>query len=527
MGISMINKCKFLLALTLVIVFLLYKDNLAAAMAEEQNTDSVSTGAALTEWLEAHKNTGGTVKLSDHVILDGEYIFCPDGMNSPDIIVDTGQYTITVTGEIEFLSDYHLTFLGQPDGKSIFYVAEKGMLYMTGITVESGQYTFWQEEGAGLSIDGCRIRGDIHYAKTPFVVDWDSVCIVVEKGQTLSDVLPAAINCTVNRQGEISHNEPVPVSWDLTGCEKQQEQRQRLRLQGCFVQAASAEAAVCTAAYNDYPLTFTEVRASVTGSMYIFQGWYTKPEEHLPITVASEYSFDGENWLTDEEKFVADKNASFQIIFPSEQCNTEAHPNIYIRLQWNDNGTLYFSNVLCYAAGNLECVEDIGGSRGGGTSITNPPDEPQISVGTAALEKEEPSGNADRDNDSGNTGSETPADTNPTESGDGAASDGQSFNAGIPNANAEQQAYAEAGNTYEEQPLYAETQNAGQSSFKENISHSDSGNSEKAVEAVAAISVKRENHAGITIVMSAGFVLLAAIAGIAGFCVHSRSGTKR
>ena len=50
---------KFLFALTLMIVLVLYKDNLAAATAEEQNMDSVSTGAALTEWLEAHKNTGG------------------------------------------------------------------------------------------------------------------------------------------------------------------------------------------------------------------------------------------------------------------------------------------------------------------------------------------------------------------------------------------------------------------------------------------------------------------------------------
>ena len=489
-------------------------------LATEPEPDSVSTGTALVEWLELHKNTGGTVKLADHVIMDGTYNYCPDGANKPSVLVDTGQYTITVTGEIDFLSDNQLTFSGQPDDKALFCVAEKGMLSMQGVAVESGQYALWQEEGAGLVVGGCRILGNIHYADTPFVVYQDAVCVVVEKEQTLHDVLPEQIICTVNRQGKLSYNEQVPISWELAESSKQQEQRRRFRLQGSFVQAASVEPALCTVAYNDYPLTFTEVRAAVSGSWYTFKGWYTKPEKSLPITVISEYSFDGENWIVNDEEYVTDPKASFLIAFKCDPCDLAAHPNIYIRLQWNDNGTPYFSNILCYAAGNLECMEDIGGSRGGGTSITNPPDEPQISAGTAAPEKEEPSDHANRDNDSGNTGLETSADTNPTESGGG------------------------AGNTYEEQPLHAETQKAGQSSFsedkidnnvidsnkpgnKENISHSDSGNSEKVVEAVAAISVKRENHAGNTIVMSAGFVLLAVIAGIAGFCVHSRSGTKR
>ena len=74
--------------------------------------DSVSNGTDLIRWLESHKNTGGTVKLADHVILDGDYSFCPSGMNMPPVVVDTDQYTITITGEIEFLSDHHLTFSG-------------------------------------------------------------------------------------------------------------------------------------------------------------------------------------------------------------------------------------------------------------------------------------------------------------------------------------------------------------------------------------------------------------------------------
>ena len=99
--------------------------------------DFVDTGTALIEWLELHKNIGGTVRLTDNVVLEGYYSFCPYGINMPPVFVDTDKYTITVTGEIELLSDDHLTFLGKPDGKGIFYVAEKGMLSMQGVVVES------------------------------------------------------------------------------------------------------------------------------------------------------------------------------------------------------------------------------------------------------------------------------------------------------------------------------------------------------------------------------------------------------
>ena len=143
--------------------------------------DFVDTGTALIEWLELHKNIGGTVRLTDNVVLEGYYSFCPYGINMPPVFVDTDKYTITVTGEIELLSDDHLTFLGKPDGKGIFYVAEKGMLSMQGVVVESGQCALWQEEGAGLVVSGGHITGSIHYADTPFVMYENHICVIAEK----------------------------------------------------------------------------------------------------------------------------------------------------------------------------------------------------------------------------------------------------------------------------------------------------------------------------------------------------------
>ena len=546
------------------------------ASAMNITSDSVSSGPALIEWMESHKDIGGTVKLTDHIVFDEDYCFCPNGINRPTVFVDTDKYTVTVTGEIELMSDNHLIFSGQPDGKSIFYVAPKGALSMMGVAVESGQCALWQEEGAGLVIEDCHISGNIHYADTPFVIYQNTAYVVVEKGQTVNDVLPTEISCTVNRQGQLSHNEPVPLSWNLEGTDDQQAERRRFQLQGSFLQTASAEPALCTVAYNDYPLTFLEVRATDDGTRYTFRGGYTKPKEALPFTIISEYSFDGENWIVYDETNVKDVEAGFFIGFRSEACDRTAYSNIYIRLQWNDNGTRYFSNVLCYAADNLEHVEDIGGSRGGGTSIINLPEDPQEKSGDTEAD-EGADQNADRNSGFGNAKSEASSDTNQAESGDGndgseAANDGQLSNAGTStntgqssytepsNTNEKQSPYVESRNNNEDQPLHAESKSTGHSSYSgtktdndvtnadgtdniENINCSDSDISEKEKEAVAAMSVKGENGAdlprmneqmlrsdirmGNAIFIAIGVVLLSVIAGIAGFCVHSRFGTNR
>ena len=526
--------------------------------------ESVSTGPALVEWLESHKNTGGTVRLADHVTLDGEYCYCPDGLNMPAVFVDTDQYTITVTGMVEFISDNHLTFSGRPDGKGIFYVAEKGMLSMQGITVESETRALWQEEGAGLAVSDCRTAGSIHYAEKPFVVEPDPVCVVVERGRTVNDALPECLRCRVNRQGEISSDDSVPLVWNLEGTERQQEERLRFQAQGVFSQAASAEPVRCTVVYNDYPLTFEEVRASMYGNCYIFKGWYTMPKEESPYTLISEYSFDAENWFVSNEAMVDGTYADFVIVVDDGRFDRAAHPYIYIRLQRNDNGTRYFSNVLCYAADNLDCVEDIGGSRGGGTSIIDPPDELREETGDSSPE-EESLGQKPNPDTQKTAKSKTPAKTGKAkeetdlfDSTDGTEND-VSSGAYISGGNEEQPLDAETASSDAKQELYAAETQSSENSFSytdtestesetddnENIGRGNYDASEKE-ETVVALSAYEENgeplsHMGESVLraesrranylmIAAGFVLLSAFAGAAGFYVrsgYSHSGTKR
>ncbi len=548
-------------------------EDIQVAMIRKESEDTVSTGPELMEWLDSHKNTGGTVRLLDHIVLDQDYSFFPNGSNMPAVYVDTDRYTITVTAEVELSSDSQLTFSGEPEGKGIFCVAKKGMLSILGIAVESQQCALWQEEGGGLVVSSCHVSGDVHYADTPYVMYWkEDLCAVVEKGQTVNEVLPSQISCTVNCQGRLCYGEPIPVLWNLEGSEKQQEERLRFSVQGVFLNGVSLKQPSCTVAYNDYPLTFTEVEASSNGFSYTFQGGFTAPEEALPFTVMAEYSFDGEQWILYEEQRVTNADAGFRIDCKREQYGRMARSSIYIRLQWNDNGTRYYSNVLCYLSDNLEVVEDIGGRRGGGTSITNPPDEPQQSgdiPSDSADVRQEAVSDTYQTQDKESNSDQAGASKGISDAEPGAAEAGvvqpvtaeagvvqpTVAEAGVVPITAEagvvQPTAAEAGAVQPataeadaEPPGAANADEGWENSVNADLGQAESSNKNEAQSLQAkadnmqnsspsAVGIPQtgeiypDTHRSRDIVLATGVVLLSVLAGTAAFCVHSRSGTNR
>ncbi len=519
-------------------------EDIQVAMIRKESEDTVSTGPELMEWLDSHKNTGGTVRLLDHIVLDQDYSFFPNGSNMPAVYVDTDRYTITVTAEVELSSDSQLTFSGEPEGKGIFCVAKKGMLSILGIAVESQQCALWQEEGGGLVVSSCHVSGDVHYADTPYVMYWkEALCAVVEKGQTVNEVLPSQISCTVNCQGRLCYGEPIPVLWNLEGSEKQQEERLRFSVQGVFLNGVSLKQPSCTVAYNDYPLTFTEVEASSNGFSYTFQGGFTAPEEALPFTVMAEYSFDGEQWILYEEQRVTNADAGFRIDCKREQYGRMARSSIYIRLQWNDNGTRYYSNVLCYLSDNLEVVEDIGGSRGGGTSITNPPDEPQQSgdiPSDSADVRQEAVSDIYQTQDKESNSDQAGASKGISDAEPGAAEAGVvqpvTAEAGVvqpvtAEADAEPPGAANADEGWENSvnadPGQAESSNKNEAQSLHAKADNMQNSSPSAVGIPQTGEIYPDTHRSRDIVLATGVVLLSVLAGTAAFCVHSRSGTNR
>lgn len=377
-------KMRNIFVLLLLTVLSVVSISSIAAAAEQE---AVATGQELVSWMEAHKTTGGTVTLTEDITLEDMWYFVPDRAGRPDLTVDTAGHSITVRGEISFLSDHHLTFRRPEGGKPVFHVKKRGLLSLEGTDIgeektdqaaaaEEGNDALVQDEGAGLLVTDCAVSGKICYAQTPFVRYNSPVTVVAEPGQTAADVIPQAIASQVIREGKVFYDENVPVSWELSGTEKLQQDRRRFTVRGSFPGAACITEPVCTVAYNDFPLTFTDVTAAHSLSLYLFKGGYTKPEGTMPIRVSSEYSFDNKNWIHYSIDTVTDRREPFFIGLTKEEWDVSVHPSVYIRLRCDHDGTEYYSNVLRYTADDLDRAVDQGGNRGGGTAVVDPPKEP-------------------------------------------------------------------------------------------------------------------------------------------------------
>ncbi len=554
--------------------------------------DTAATAEEFQVWMETHANTGGFLKLTDNITLSGSHVFLPDGPGCPHVNVDTDGHTITITGEVEFWNDYHLTFRGGTENAVIFRVAEGGILNLNHISVEcaAGEpsseedlpYVLWQEEGAGLMVDSCRISGKIHYADAPFVLYESTVSVIVEKGQQAA--LPAEIACDVNFQGQVSHRELLPVSWNLAGKESYQAERMRFQVSGSYVGAASVTPPLCTVIYNDYPLTFTEVQASAGQNTYLFRYGYTKSAELFPATIVSEYSLDGKNWFFYEEENVSGIKEIFFIGLTNTQWNTAEYPYLYLRLHCEYEGVQYFSNVLRFAADNLKDAVDQGGGRGGGVSVINPPKEPEEKPGHVPSEgtvlptvkpenggshasSDSESGEYDSSSDSGNgeydSSSDSESDENSSPSGakrvgndlsskpessgndllSGAKSVGNDLSTKPESiGNGSLSGSESVGNDSASKPENSGNDSASKSESMDNdssLSSEESSNEintglsasdNDALQEQPSSSLNPESHAvekavvspfGRTLAIAAGFVGLSVAAGAAGFCANA------
>lgn len=348
--------------------------------------DTVSTGEELMEWLSGHKDTGGTVKLADNISISDFYY--ARNMGAEAVTVDTGEFTIAVNGYVYLQATSPLKIRGAGGEQGLLRTSGMGsMLHLNGLDLEAEDgYAVFQEEGTGFILDtleNTSVAGTVHYAEQPFVWEWEPALAVVKRGETLDDkMLPAAISACINHNGtNIYPYEEVPVTWDLSGHGEDQKLRRRFAVTGEFEGMASQTAPGCTVVYDDFPLTFLEVNVvkmeGTYGDTYRLRGTFSKPEDRLPITVAQEYSFDGKNWTLYQEETITTLSSGFSITLFAGTEDLERYSELFIRLSWNDDGTMYYSNVLGFAMDSLEVNEEPGGNRGGGTDIIDPPKQPE------------------------------------------------------------------------------------------------------------------------------------------------------
>ena len=341
--------------------------------------DTAATAEELLEWLQEHENSEGTLRLTADIFLDDLFY-----MENPrkNITIEAGEFAIIATGKVDFWRG-GLTVRGQGGERGVFRAAKGGRLSIGYMTIEAEEgFAVFQEEGAGLQVLQCVVEESaVHYSETPFVWRWKPLQVVVKPGQTAADLLPQTVKAyDVNRLGQMNPEE-VPVVWELAEHESSEEQRLRFDAVGSAPGFTYGSPPVCTVIYDDYPLTFLYVNAKKKeggqGESYLFSGTFSIPEDRLPFTITQDYSFDGVNWTVYEEIEVNAPDTSFGISCAANAGDIQRFPDVFIRLSWNDGGTMYYSNVLRFARDNMEKSEDHGGNRGGGTDIVDPPEPPE------------------------------------------------------------------------------------------------------------------------------------------------------
>lgn len=342
-------------------------------------TDTAATAEELRDWFKAHYIDGGTLYLTKDICLDDDsdlqWVTTHARMT-----IEAGEFSLIAVGEVSISGA--LTIRGKGGEKGVLRAAEGGRLTIGGLTVEASEgCAIVQEEGSSLIVDkasACTVIGEIHYAETPFVLSWGEQpqVVVAGPGQTAADVLPTKVMAAVVQNGAYTV-EPLPVIWDLSEHEAEDEQRLRFKVTGESADTAYLSPPFYTVVYNDFPLTFTSVETMLRRGNYLISGGFTKPIGRLPITVAQEYSFDNLTWQPYKELDVPDEACEFFFSITEDDWDTQSNPELYIRLRWDDDGTEYYSNVLSFNADNLNEERDNGGNRGGGTDITDPPGVPE------------------------------------------------------------------------------------------------------------------------------------------------------
>lgn len=508
-------------------------------IAPPETPDCISSAAELSEWLNAHMYSGGRARLTENITMDFSYLFIPYP-NMPPLYVETDGCTIFVCADVELWSDGHLTFSGEGSTQGIFHVKKGGSLLLDGVTVEGpaegddSRYTLWQEEGASLTVGSTfapgQVSGKIHYADTPFVTQADSVCVIVEQGQLLDTQLPVEITCRVNYQGTFLEHEPVSVSWDMTNTQRQQDERQRFQVQGVFSQAQSDINPVCTVVYNDYPLTFTRTDAFVRRSAYTFRGDYIKQENTSSAVVSPEYSFDGQNWIREGENNTLSADNGFYISFPCDQWDIELHPYIHIRLRADAEEQVYYSNVLRYTANNLDVEEDLGGSRGGGTAVVNPPDDCKAPPKPEASNNPAESNQSEQSDQSTDTDKPEQQDQTTDSEQPATAQNGADLAADVPTKNPGQSAESSAAPALaggKDPSDSGKSQTGSVTAQSASVLHTPNHSAAEPPTDKAAVSPEENDDlCAETLLLATGFVLFSAAVGALCFFIHS-GGTKR
>lgn len=372
---------------SLFIAFFLF-DIPGVRAEEEGNSLTVSSCDELIASLNQLQNTGGTIVLTDDIIIpESETLTFNNARYKKEILIETNGYTFYVEGYLEFWP--YLTIRGDGNGSEIFHIVSGGELWLISISIDAGEdgvavvqeegsfLVYSSEEAMGLPEFSCigkicsaqTMAAAAYWAYNPEQLPVVRVPVNVDFD---ADMLPAEVLSLVNRDHQ-QYEEQVPVIWDDTTFPSDCE---RTIVKGRFADGYSQ--------YGDYQPQCLVVWESDTSPFFLnvyletATQWYDMVFIHGEVvqtgTVSIQSSNDGENWVEIEgtngyksvEAVAGDK---FSWILSYDKTDPSQERPIYYRMmQILEDGTETYSEVLELEDGMIFTGADIEGSRGGETS---------------------------------------------------------------------------------------------------------------------------------------------------------------
>ena len=380
------SSCQLVFALFLTVFLSLWLT--PAVLATETKSEdpagieTVCSQNEFSDWLSLHEDPGGTVVLAGVLTLEDFSFVHP--WNKPEIVIDTADYYLEAKGYVELYAANNITIQGKGGETGVLRAGKGSRLAVQGISLAAASgLAAVQEEGAGFLFENASAIGEVRYAATPFVWEWEDPLFLVGKNNDFNgSSLPETLEGKVNTQGTLtSEAMPIPVVWNLSGTEESQRLRQRFALPGSFTNMTTWKNPEYTVVYDDYPLTFRDVNVrrmeGTYGEFYRIHGSFSVSDDQLPITVVQEYSKDGKTWdyLAETTENTVNPGFTMTLFIPEEQ--QEEYSKIYIRQSANLEGILYYSNVIGFDSKQLKPYGLPDGNRGGGTDLVSPPATPQ------------------------------------------------------------------------------------------------------------------------------------------------------
>lgn len=353
----------------------------SAPVEQEEVWEDAAGFDELMEKFEAMKTTGGNIRLTGDVVVEAgvDYTFsAPQLMDAP-IRLDTGGHSIIVHGKLIFMPFIEIAGAGGDAG--IFSVQDGGWLELYSISVKADSDVAIAQAPRsvlcyGTLFDGAPefvYEGEIKGAG-PVAVPWSNTnpkslqCVYVRDDERAEDLLPDTDEGALYQNGRMDQNHQLDVAWDIDLFKTQFEARENCMVTGNYPGATEYATPVCMVAFQNG-------RAAT-----VLNGWGTggtdgrglsaqiqlaleNPQESCRV----DWSADGENWQECEANILETKVDRLRYaLYPPDDAG---YP-FYISAVVTKNGEEHYSNILVLRAPGK--AGDIGGNRGGGTSLVDP-----------------------------------------------------------------------------------------------------------------------------------------------------------